>query len=98
MARSSAVPSPTVETVPARAVSVPALVLGSQQIDVGDGAEQAVEVLAAVHAELVKTVHDLTPLGAREIRTYAVGLSQFVMVIEPFERRGTLRVAAIYLQ
>jgi len=38
------------------------------------------------------------PLGAREIRSYQLAGTKFILVFEPFERRGEPRVAAIYLQ
>jgi hypothetical protein len=84
--------------VPADAVSVPTLMLGGdQEIKVGDRAADALAHLGPA-VTLVKTVEERGPIGAREIRSYQLAGTSFILVFEPFERRGEIRVAAIYLQ
>ena len=88
----------TSETVPPEAVSVPKLMLGAaDEIRVGDRAEAAVSRLGA-GVVLVKTTVEEGPLGPREVRSYELSGTRFILVLEPFERRGEPRVAAIYLQ
>jgi hypothetical protein len=43
-------------------------------------------------------VVDRGALGERLTRFYEYQGTRFLLVFEPFERRGALRVAAIYLQ
>ena len=92
---------PSVSTsaaVPPEAVSVPALMLGAaNEIRVGDRADAAVSRLDA-GVVLVKTAVEDGPLGPREVRSYELSGTRFILVFEPFERRGEPRVAAIYLQ
>ena len=84
--------------VPPEAVSVPALMLGAaNEIRVGDRADAAVSRLDA-GVVLVKTTVESGPLGPREVRSYELSGTRFILVFEPFERRGEPRVAAIYLQ
>jgi acyl-homoserine-lactone acylase len=49
-----------------------------------------------------RTVEELVskpaPLGPRTIRTYERQGTRFLLVFEPFERKGAPRVAGIYLQ
>ena len=91
-------PSPTSEAVPPEAVSVPKLMLGAaNEIRVGDRVDEAVARLDA-SVVLVKTAVERGPLGPREVRSYELSGTRFILVIEPFERRGEPRVAAIYLQ
>ena len=88
----------TSEAVPPEAVSVPALMLGAaNEIRVGDRADAAVSRLDA-GVVLVKTTVEGGPLGPREVRSYELSGTRFILVFEPFERRGEPRVAAIYLQ
>ena len=88
----------TSEAVPPEAVSVPALMLGAaNEIRVGDRADAAVSRLDA-GVVLVKTTVEGGPLGPREVRSYQLSGTRFILVFEPFERRGEPRVAAIYLQ
>jgi hypothetical protein len=85
-------------SVPSDAVSVPTLMLGAgKEIRVGD---PRVETLARLDAAvtLVKQAEEQGPLGVREIRAYQLAGTKFILVFEPFERRGAPRVAAIYLQ
>ena len=88
--------SPT--AVPADAVSVPTLMVGGdREIKVGDRADDALAQLGA-SVTLVKQTQERGPIGAREIRSYQLAGTRFILVFEPFERRGEPRVAAIYLQ
>ncbi len=91
-------PAVASEAVPPEAVSVPALMLGAaNEIRVGDRADAAVSRLDA-GVVLVKTTVEGGPLGPREVRSYELSGTRFILVFEPFERRGEPRVAAIYLQ
>jgi hypothetical protein len=94
--------SATSVSVPSDAVSVPTLMLGAgNEIRVGDARGDALARLDAVVGEtvtLVKQAEERGPLGAREIRAYQLAGTRFILVFEPFERRGAPRVAAIYLQ
>ncbi len=47
---------------------------------------------------LKRQVQERGPLGPREIRSYELSGTRFILVLEPFERRGEPRVAAIYLE
>jgi hypothetical protein len=71
--------------VPARAISVPVLLLL-------DGKE------VRVGAEVGRQQVDRGALGDRLTRFYEYRGTRFVLVFEPFERNGTMRVAGIYLQ
>jgi len=85
-------------SVPSDAVSVPTLMLGAgNEIRVGDARAEALARLDAA-VTLVKQAEERGPLGAREIRAYQLAGTKFILVFEPFERRGAPRVAAIYLQ
>ena len=85
-------------SVPSDAVSVPTLMLGAgNEIRVGDARGEALARLDAA-VTLVKQAEEPGPLGAREIRAYQLAGTKFILVFEPFERRGAPRVAAIYLQ
>ena len=84
--------------VPADAVSVPALMLGGdREIRVGDFADAALAKLGS-SAVMSGQTAEQGPLGARDVRSYKLGTTSFIVVLEPFERRGVPRVAAIYLQ
>jgi hypothetical protein len=86
------------ESVPPDAVSVPALMLGeSNQIRVGDRVDEAMARLGA-GVKLAGRSVGQGLLGPREIRSYDLSGTKFILVLEPFERRGEPRVAAIYLQ
>ncbi len=85
-------------TVPERAVSVPALLLmDGAQVRIGDSAEQIRQVLGT-SSEVGAPVTEPAPLGPRTIRTYERQGTRFLLVFEPFERKGAPRVAGIYLQ
>src|SRR5260370_5939922 len=90
--------SATSVSVPSDAVSVPTLMLGAgNEIRVGDSRGDALARLDAA-VTLVGQAEERGPLGAREIRSYQLAGTKFILVFEPFERRGEPRVAAIYLQ
>ena len=90
--------SATSVAVPSDAVSVPTLMLGAgNEIRVGDARGDALARLDAT-VTLVKQAEERGPLGPREIRAYQLAGTKFILVFEPFERRGAPRVAAIYLQ
>jgi hypothetical protein len=95
-----ATPAPAAagSSVPAEAVSVPALMQGTpEEIKVGDRAADAVARMTSA-AVLVREVHEQGPLGPRTVRAYELGGTRFILVLEPFERGTEPRVAAIYLQ
>jgi len=90
--------SATATAVPADAVSVPALMLGADRdVRVGNFADDALAKIGSA-AVLVQQVAERGPLGARDVRTYKLAGTTFILVLEPFERNGAPRVAAIYLQ
>jgi len=85
-------------TIPARAISVPVLLLlDGRQVRVGDTLDSVAQVLGR-GAEVGTQVVDRGALGERLTRFYEYRGTRFLLVCEPFERRGTLRVAGIYLQ
>jgi hypothetical protein len=91
-------PSSSATAVPVDAVSVPTLMVGgAHEIKVGDRASEAFKQLVSP-VTLVKQSVERGPIGTREIRSYQLAGTQFILVFEPFERQGELRVAAIYLQ
>jgi hypothetical protein len=85
------------EAVPPEAVSVPALTFGVHEIKVGDAVASALSDLDPA-ITLVKKVVEAGPLGPREFRSYELSGMRFILVAEPFERGGELRLSAIYLQ
>jgi hypothetical protein len=88
----------TPAAVPADAASVPALALGEGlQIRVGDPADDALTRLAP-GVTLLSKISDRGPLGPREVRSYQLAGTKFILVLEPFERGGAARIAGIYLQ
>ena len=85
-------------SLPADAVSVPTLMLGAgNEIRVGDARDATLARLDKA-ITLLNQSEERGPLGAREIRAYQLAGTKFILVFEPFERRGAPRVAAIYLQ
>jgi hypothetical protein len=93
-----AMPAALPAAVPARAISVPVLLLlDGRQVKVGDTVEEVAGVLGRA-AEVGTQVVDRGALGERLTRYYEHQGTKFLLVFEPFERRGALRVAAIYLQ
>lgn len=87
----------TPAAVPARAVSVPVLpFLDGKEVRVGE-TFSAVAARLGRAAELGRQEVDRGSLGERITRFYEYGGSRFILVFEPFERNGEVRVAAIYL-
>ena len=83
--------------VPERAVSVPSLMLlDGRQIRVGDTLAR-VDQIVSWRGASGRQVVDRGALGERVTRFYDHQGTSFVVVFEPFERDGALRVAAIYL-
>ena len=81
--------------VPERAVSVPALMLlDGVQVRVGDTMARVEQTVAVAHS---RQAVDRGALGERVTRFYDRQGTSFIVVFEPFERDGALRVAAIYL-
>jgi len=83
--------------VPARAVSVPVLpFIDGKEVRVG-------ETVAAVAAKLGRSAEsgrqevDRGSFGERLTRFYDYGGSRFILVFEPLERGGEVRVSAIFL-
>jgi hypothetical protein len=83
--------------VPPRAVSVPVLpFLDGKEIRVGDTTADVAARLGRA-AESGRQEVDRGTVGERLTRFYEYGGSRFILVFEPFERNGEVRVAAIYL-
>lgn len=83
--------------VPARAVSVPVLpFIDGKEIRVGESFASVVTRLGR-GAEIGRQEIDRGPLGERVTRFYEYAGSRFIVVYEPFERNGEVRIAAIYL-
>jgi len=94
----AAMPASLPAAVPARAISVPVLLLlDGRQVKVGDTVEQVAALLGRA-AETGTQVVDRGAVGERLTRFYEIQGTRFLLVFEPFERSGELRVAAIYLQ
>jgi hypothetical protein len=84
--------------VPARAVSVPVLLLsGKKEVRVGDTVS-AIATRLGRNAEVGSQTVERSRFGERLTRFYEHGGTRFVLVFEPFEAGGEPRVAAIYLQ
>jgi hypothetical protein len=92
-------PASTLHTgVPARAVSVPVLLLaGKREVRVGDTVS-AVAARLGRDAEVGSQIVERARFGDRLTRFYEHGGTRFVLVFEPFEAGGQPKVAAIYLQ
>jgi hypothetical protein len=83
--------------VPAGAVSVPVLPFGDgKAVRVGDTAAAVVSTVGQ-GAETGREEADLGRLGQRRTRFYEYAGFRFILVYEPFERKGDPRVSAIYL-
>lgn len=84
-------------SIPAAAVSVPVLPFrDGTEIRVGDTAV-AVATRLGRSAETGRQTVDRGRLGERITRFYEYGGFRFLVVYEPFERNGELRVGGIYL-
>jgi hypothetical protein len=87
----------TPAAVPAGAVSVPVLPFSDgKAIRVGDTAADVVTTLGRA-AETGREEADRGRLGQRVTRFYQYAGFRFIVVYEPFERNGALRIGAIYL-
>ena len=94
-ARTSLVSLPAV--IPAGAVSVPVLpFIDGKEIRVGERFAAVAERLGRA-AEVGRQEVDRGLLGERITRFYEYAGSRFIVVYEPFERNGDVRVAGIYL-
>ena len=83
--------------VPARAVSVPVLLLtDGKDVRVGDSVA-AIATRLGREAEVGSQAVDRGRFGDRLTRFYEHGGTRFVLVFEPFEQNGQPKVAAIYL-
>ena len=80
-----------------RAVSVPVLpFLDGKEIRIGETVSAVASRLGRA-AESGRQEIDRGSLGERLTRFYEYAGSRFILVFEPFERNGEVRVAAIYL-
>jgi hypothetical protein len=100
--RAAAAPEPAVASLPAgvptRAISVPVLLLlDGKEVRVGQSVDDVARVLGR-SAEVGRQLADRGALGERLTRFYEYNGTRFVIVFEPFERSGGLKVAGIYLQ
>jgi hypothetical protein len=83
--------------VPARAVSVPMLPFqDGKEVKVGDSVSTVATALGRA-AEVGRQEIDRCTLGERLTRFYEYGGARFILVFEPFERNGEVKLAAIYL-
>lgn len=83
--------------VPAGAVSVPVLPFGDgSAIHVGDTPGQVLAIVGR-QGETGREEVDRGRLGQRLTRFYEYSGFRFLVVYEPFERKGAPRVSAIYL-
>jgi hypothetical protein len=90
---SSSVPA----VIPPLAVSVPALPFqDGKEVRVGDSVAAVASALGR-SAEVGRQEVDRGGLGERLTRFYEYGGARFILVFEPFERNGEIRLAAIYL-
>jgi len=98
IAREAQPPAAVPAGVPARAVSVPVLLLpGKKEVRVGD-TFSAIAARLGRDAEVGSQTVERSRFGERLTRFYELGGTRFVLVFEPFEARGEPKVAAIYLQ
>jgi hypothetical protein len=81
-----------------QALRVPSLLLpDGLQVREGDPLEQVVSRLGASCPSGADVVEE-GPLGSRITRACEHAGTKFVLVLEPYERNGPLRVTAIYLR
>ena len=84
--------------VPARAVSLPVLLLpGGKEVRVGETVA-AIAARLGREAEVGTQAVERARFGERLTRFYEHAGTRFVLVFEPFEQNGDPKVAAIYLQ
>lgn len=97
IAHEAALPEPPA-AVPARAISVPVLLLpDGVELRVGDPASEVDSRLGRL-AEVAVPSIDRAATGERVTRFYEQGGTRFVVVVEPFAGDAQVRVAAIYVQ
>jgi hypothetical protein len=95
VARPIAIEAPA--SIPAGAVSVPVLPFADgREIRVGDTVP-AVAARLGRAAETGRLEVDRGVLGERHARFYEYAGFRFIVLYEPFERKGEPRIAAIYL-
>ncbi len=95
-----AVGAPSVVPSALPSLSIPVSVLplpDGEQLRLGDGFEKVSRVLGRRAETGVQTV-ERGRMGQRVTRGYQVGTLRFMLVLEPFERNGELRIAGIYVQ
>jgi hypothetical protein len=98
ISRQTQTPTVVPAGVPARAVSVPVLLLpGKREVRVGDTVA-AIAARLGRDAEVGSQTVERSRFGERLTRFYELAGTRFVLVFEPFEARGEPKVAAIYLQ
>jgi hypothetical protein len=98
IAREAQTPAVVPAGIPARAVSVPVLLLpGKKEVRVGDTVSASAARLGR-DAEVGSQAVERSRFGERLTRFYEQGGTRFVLVFEPFEAGGQPKVAAIYLQ
>ena len=88
-------PALSAVAVPPEAVSIPSLMVAGRELRVGDSAADAVASLGSATLRLASD--DRGAVGRRQVRSYELDGTSVIVVLEPFEPRGALRVAAIYL-
>jgi hypothetical protein len=85
-------------SVPSRAVSVPVLPLADGiELRIGESVSSVAARLGRA-AESGRQEVDKGALGERLTRFYEYQGTRFILVFEPFERRGEAKLAAIYLR
>ena len=94
---SPAVPVTAAIAIPGEGVSISMLRVSGRIVRVGELAADAVSSLAT-SAVLRLAADDAGTVGRRQIRSYDLDGASVTVVLEPFETRGALRVAAIYLR
>ena len=73
------------------------LLLDGKAVRIGQSVDHVSRELGR-SAEVGRQLSDRGALGERLTRFYEHNGTRFVLVFEPFERNGDLRVAGIYLQ
>ena len=90
-------PAEVPASIPPQAVLVSSLLLmDGSVIHVGDTEARIAEQLRT--ATLEGSAEDRGAIGRRITRAYLFEGTRFLLVFEPFERRGALRVAGIYIR
>ena len=90
-------PADVPASIPPQAVSVSSLLLmDGTVIHVGDAEARIADELRT--ATLEASAEDKGAIGRRVTRAYQFQGTRFLLVLEPFERQGALRVAGIYIR